>query len=155
MKRFAKRGAAMLLAMVLTLGCTASLAENLENTAVLPTITPVTFPEGIHHIGDMLKAQLSKAILYFCRGQVFAPNTQYRGGAAHHITDQFQNFLRIVIGVLHCQQRVIDLLPHGFPNTFRVGWIDRWISITEVSIDIIIIICVRFSDVLTAGFRRS
>lgn len=47
MKRFAKRGAAMLLAMVLMLCSVAALAENLENTAVLPTITPVTFPEGI------------------------------------------------------------------------------------------------------------
>jgi len=47
MKAFFKRSAAMILALLMVLGCMPALGENLENTEVLPTMTPVTFPEGI------------------------------------------------------------------------------------------------------------
>ena len=54
-------------------------------------------PQGVHHIGDMLKGQLPETVLYLGSRDVFAPDPDRRRITGQNLANQFQQTIGIVV----------------------------------------------------------
>ena len=105
-------------------------------------------------IGRVRKPQPSETGLHLWHGHGLAAELQVWGRAALHMADQLRNIARVVVHAGRGQQGVVVPPPYCLFNFLCLWWIDRWISITVLSIILINIISVRFSAVCTSDFPK-
>ena len=70
------------------------------------------FSHGIQHIGRVLKGQSSVSRLHFRRRDILVAYTDRLCGAGENVTNELQDAIGIIIGVLHRQKRIINLFAH-------------------------------------------
>ena len=128
--------------------------------------------QAADHILDVAGVQLQQSAFHNLLWVVLASNADHFSGAAYRIYQNVQNFIQqvAVIAQVFPENVILNILLQNLPiGPYRIHRIsrrrrsilrrlrrrmDRWISIVPISLILISIDCVRFSEVKSSGFGK-
>lgn len=128
--------------------------------------------QAADHILDVAGVQLQQPAFHNLLWVVLASNADHFSGAAYRVYQNVQNFIQqvAVIAQVFSENVILNILLQNLPiGPYRIHRIsrrrrsilrrlrrrmDRWISIVPISLILISIDCVRFSEVKSSGLGK-